>query len=412
MSPPSRTLSLALFSAAMLFASSVAAQHGHGMPHGNGQSCLQPATWAVLEGAKPRPEKPGTILADMASHDVVLLGEQHDDDDHHRWQVQTLAALHALRPDMVIGFEQFPRRVQPVLDRWVAGELSVKDFLREVEWDEVWNMPAELYLPLFQFARLNRIPMVALNVERSLNKAVIEKGWDAVPEAAREGVGRPAEPSASYRNYLQEIYRQHVEMRAKAREKAKDKGDASQPEVPFEHFVQSQLTWDRAMAEALAARLARGNDAAPLVVGIMGSGHIRYGFGVPHQLRDLGVSKVASLLPISADEDCAQLHAGFADAVFAVPGQALSKPEPPRLGVRLEEHEGAVRIAEVTPGSLADKSGLRGGDRLLEVAGVTPDRIPLVVAQVRQQPGGTWLPMRIRRGEDTLDLVVKFPVKQ
>jgi uncharacterized iron-regulated protein len=29
----------------------------------------------------------------------VLLGEQHDDEDHHRWQAQVLAGLHALRPN-------------------------------------------------------------------------------------------------------------------------------------------------------------------------------------------------------------------------------------------------------------------------------------------------------------------------
>ncbi len=69
------------------------------------------------------------LLAAMAGRAVVLLGEQHDDMDHHRWQLQTLATLHTLRPRMVIGFEMFPRRVQPVLDRWVAGELTEAEFL-------------------------------------------------------------------------------------------------------------------------------------------------------------------------------------------------------------------------------------------------------------------------------------------
>ena len=58
-----------------------------------------------------------------AKRSVVLLGEMHDNPEHHRWQLQTLAALHAVRPDMVIGFEMFPRRVQKALDQWVAGEL-------------------------------------------------------------------------------------------------------------------------------------------------------------------------------------------------------------------------------------------------------------------------------------------------
>jgi hypothetical protein len=124
----------------------------------------------------------------------VLLGEQHDQDDHHRWQLQVLAALHAQRPDMAIGFEMFPRRLQPVLDRWVAGQLSVREFITQAEWEQVWNFPPQLYLPLFEFARINRIPMIALNVDQKLTRAIADKGWQGVPAAEREGVGRPPRP--------------------------------------------------------------------------------------------------------------------------------------------------------------------------------------------------------------------------
>lgn len=78
------------------------------------------------------------------------------------------------------------------------------------------------------------------------------------------------------------------------RSKHPAKGKA-EPEESFNGFVDSQLAWDRAMAEALAKAATRNE--RPLVVGIMGSGHIRFGHGVPHQLRDLGVSNIATLLP-------------------------------------------------------------------------------------------------------------------
>jgi uncharacterized iron-regulated protein len=404
MNPTRLWLSAGIACAAALSAIPAVAQHHPVVPRTTASACLQPATWAAPDDAAPRPLGANALLAGMARREVVLLGEQHDDDDHHRWQLQTLAALHAQRPDMVIGFETFPRRVQPVLDRWVAGELSVKDFLQQSEWDKVWNMPAELYLPLFQFARLNRIPIVALNVERSLTKAITERGWDAVPASQREDVGRPAPPSEAYRDYLFDIHRMHLAM---------DGGDetAARPsDSAFKFFLESQTTWDRAMAEALARRVTAAPGATrPLVVGVMGSGHIRHGHGVPHQLRDLGVTDIGTLLPVPLDFECQSIRAGLADAVFAVPQPALARPEPPRLGVRLEEHEGVVRIREVTPGSLAERSGLKNGDRLLEVAGIAPDKITPVVSQVRQQPHGTWLPMRIGRGEDTLELIVKFP---
>src|SRR5574341_1792241 len=120
------------------------------------QDC-PPAAWLRLDGARPAAAAPGALIAEMASRDVVLLGETHEDPDHHRWQLHTLAALHAQRPRMVLGFEAFPRRVQPGLDKWVAGALTAQQLLAEAEWDEVWGLPAELYLPLFEFARLHRI---------------------------------------------------------------------------------------------------------------------------------------------------------------------------------------------------------------------------------------------------------------
>ncbi|WP_341649741.1 ChaN family lipoprotein [Thauera humireducens] len=222
----------------------------------DGPACLQPGAWTALDADGVRPGAPvAPLVASMAKREVVLLGEQHDDADHHRWQLQMLAALHAQRPDMVIGFEMFPRRVQPVLDRWVAGELSERQFLDQVEWDKVWSMPAELYLPLFHFARLNRVPMVALNVEQGLTRSIATRGWDDVPEAEREGVGRAAEPPSAYVDFLFDIHREHARMRGRG-----DK-EASRDEPAFRNFVESQLAWDRAMAEALVAARDKASSA-------------------------------------------------------------------------------------------------------------------------------------------------------
>ncbi|HYD59859.1 MAG TPA: ChaN family lipoprotein [Noviherbaspirillum sp.] len=368
--------------------------------------CLTPAAWAALDVSPPKHTAAGDVVAEMARRDVVLLGEYHDEDDHHRWQLQTLAALHVLRPNMVIGFEMFPRRMQPVLDRWVKGELTLKQFLAQAEWDKVWNTPPDLYVPLFQFARINRIPMVALNVDNTLTRAIREKGWDQVPAAEREGVGRPAPPPEAYRDFLFEVYRTHGDVHAKGEKKA------GKTDTAFRRFVESQTTWDRAMAEALAQRIqsAQGQDK-PLSVGIVGSGHVRFGHGIPHQLRDLGVKNVGTLVAMPADSECRELPPGLADAVFALPVQTEDKPEPPRLGVRLEEVEGGVRLSEVTAGSLAERTGLKAGDRLVEIAGAAVGKSLQVVGSVRRQPPGTWLPIRIKRGEELLDMVIKFPPK-
>jgi len=92
-------------------------------------------TW-VYPGSN---EQPDDALIALAKHGVVLLGETHDQAAHHRWQLHTIAALFSHRPDMVLGFEMFRRRVQPVLNRWSNGELNESDFLREVDWPQIWG---------------------------------------------------------------------------------------------------------------------------------------------------------------------------------------------------------------------------------------------------------------------------------
>ena len=85
-----------------------------------------------------------------------MLGERHDSAEQHRWQLQTLTGLHAYRPNLVIGMEMFPRRVQPALDRWVAGETTEQQFLAESDWRTVWGYDSQFYMPILHFARMNR----------------------------------------------------------------------------------------------------------------------------------------------------------------------------------------------------------------------------------------------------------------
>ncbi|MFX5157779.1 ChaN family lipoprotein, partial [Acinetobacter baumannii] len=67
--------------------------------------CVPPGAWADGTGAAVEPVP---LLRRLADAPVVLLGEQHDKADHHRWQLHTLAGLHALNPDLAVGMEMLP----------------------------------------------------------------------------------------------------------------------------------------------------------------------------------------------------------------------------------------------------------------------------------------------------------------
>ncbi|MEQ6918196.1 ChaN family lipoprotein [Halomonas aquatica] len=238
------------------------------------------------------------LMPKLADHRVLLLGERHDRVDHHRWQLYTLAALHAYRPTMVIGLEMLPREAQPALDAWVAGELDEPGFLEASDWQQAWGFDPDLYLPILHFARMQRIPLVALNVTPALRGRLAVEGWETVPPEERFGITPPAPASPTYRERLTAIYDQHAERN----------DDTS----GLERFIAAQLVWDRAMATGLA----NASKENTLVVGLIGQGHLTHGHGVPHQLDDLGMTSHRSLIPISPGPECRLPASGYADAVF------------------------------------------------------------------------------------------------
>ena len=269
-------------------------------------NCVAVGVWSIPAAGGVQEIAARELFLQTRSQPVVLLGESHDSAEHHRWQLHALAALHVQRPDMVIGFEMFPRRVQDVLDRWVAGELSESEFLERSHWSKVWGFDPAHYLPLFHFARMHRVPMLALNVERELVRSIGREGLDAVPESQREGVGRPEPADPRYLRELHAVYAQH----------AKDKENSGALDDPkFQRFVAAQSMWDRAMAEAI--RAGRSRYPGRQVVAIMGSGHTGPG-AVPHQLRALGIAPTAVLLPWDRTPECTLPEPGTVQAVFGV----------------------------------------------------------------------------------------------
>ncbi len=342
------------------------------------------------------------FIPTMRDQQVILLGEQHDIAEHHRWQLQTISALFALREDIVLGFEMFPRRVQPALDQWVAGNLSETQFLKQSDWSKVWGYDSALYMPIFHFARINKIPMLALNVDRATVRSASKKGLAQMSEDERQGVSLPAPASADYLELLANTFGGHGHGDAAIEETIKDER--------FLRFVDAQLLWDRAMAEQLAKAVK--SERTPLIIGVMGTGHIIDHFGVPHQLADLGIQHTRVLLPGNSDIPCSEITARTADGIFG-----LSHYKEPHsdnkllLGVHLLNENGAVKIARVVEKSIAESSGLKQGDTFVTIAGKIVNSADDVVTTVQAMSAGTWLPIEVKRDGELLKLVAKFPAE-
>jgi uncharacterized iron-regulated protein len=358
------------------------------------RACPAPGQWVTDDGER---RSTAALIPELAQRRVLLLGEQHDRLDHHRWQLYTLAALHAHRPSMVIGLEMLPREAQPALDAWIAGKLDEDDFLAASDWQQAWGFDPALYLPILHFARMQRIPLVALNVTPALRGRLAMQGWGAVPAEERFGITPPAPAAPAYRERLTAIFEQHV--------------DLDDDPAGLARFIAAQLVWDRAMADALADAARPDNLAGPdpLVVGLMGQGHLANGDGVPAQLDDLGLTDHRSLLPWTPAGDCAA-PAQHADARYVRGDEAAFQPAAPlRLGVLLEAHSDGVRIVSVGEKSVAEQAGLEAGDVIVTAAGVAVEVPTDLSVILRRQAPGTLLPLGVMRDGVTRERLARFP---
>jgi len=359
-------------------------------------SCNTPGTWVIPDDPDLFPVKHSSVISSTEDMDFILLGEQHDSAPHHRWQTQMLSALLSHKDHIAIGLEMLPRASQPTLDAWVNGELTLKEFLSQSNWYDLWRFDVELYAPILNFARDNQVPLYALNISRELISEVSTNGWHANSAKTDRGISEPAPASSRYRAALTDVFHQHE----------------GSDEKQLDYFIEAQLTWDRAFAERL---VKAKKDTSRVVVGILGSGHLTYGYGVEHQLNSIDDFNILTWIPTAAGEPCTSLDLTdqdgnlIADAIFITPKISMESKKH-KLGIFLIDSDNGIVVGDVLVNSIAAQSGLQTNDIIVEVAGQAVSTSAELIALIQNQAAGYWLPIRIKRNDQSLDLIAKIPL--
>jgi len=232
---------------------------------------------------------------------AVFLGEHHDAARDHQLQADIIASLRSSSPHrpLAVGFEMFQRRFQPVLDAYVAGDISEAELEEQSEWRTRWYWPFSRYLPVFRLCRSEGIEMLALNVD-SEDLAMVESGGvrklgSRLDEYVKDRAGFAAFSSTTaFKEYVAYTilpsYAQHKEMGIL---KSTITGQHLEQDMPLANFLAGRLLWDECMAHS-AARWASANPGG-LVVGLVGSDHVKFGCGVPARCARI-LAVVAGLL--------------------------------------------------------------------------------------------------------------------
>ena len=117
------------------------------------------------------------MLSVLMEHQVVFIGEQHDDPLAHQWELYIWEAL--AEDGRALALEMFETDVQGLLDSYLAGEVSEEEFL---EGSRPWGNYTADYAPLVEVARERGLPVIAANVPRRYAAMVASGGWQAISD--------------------------------------------------------------------------------------------------------------------------------------------------------------------------------------------------------------------------------------
>jgi uncharacterized iron-regulated protein len=212
------------------------------------------------------------IVSELAQINIIYLGETHNNPEDHKAQLEIIKALYLQNSQIAIALEMFERPYQKFLDSYLAGKIDEIELREKTEYDQRWGFDWELYAPILRFAKINKLPLLALNTPSEISTKVARQGLDSLTLEERRYIPPISEirsDNQEYRQMLLEVYQQHAHG---------GKGNSKD----FERFLTVQLLWDETMAEKIA-QFWQANPNNRVVV-LAGRGHIIYGYGIPDRV--------------------------------------------------------------------------------------------------------------------------------
>ena len=242
------------------------------------------------------------MLADLARHDVVFIGEQHDDLATHRLERAVLEGLARRRENIVVAMEMFERDVQQMMDDYLAGRLSEEDFLSA---SRPWPGYLTAYRPLVELARARNWRVIASNTPRRIASQYSKKGpelTDSLSETDRRFVAAEIKcPLDDYYNRFSAVISQGHPSHSE--DGQQDKKQEDERKAMVDRFYYAQCVKDETMAESIANQFNKSDSlqSRPVVVHFNGAFHSDYRLGTAQRaVRRLPKSKVkvVSVVPI------------------------------------------------------------------------------------------------------------------
>ncbi len=253
------TRTLVRFAAVVLFWAAPALAEPPPSPILAGGHPLAGKVWAPASGKWLNPQ--GVVDAALGAG-IVLLGETHDNADHHALQAWVVRELAAAGRRPLVALEMVDTDRQSVLDRNIGDTATLGAAL---DWEKRGWPDWALYRPIVEATLAARGEIKAANLPQDLTRR-IARGEQGPEVDGRFGLDQPL-PPAEEKALSADIREGHCNLL---------------PDKAVPPMVRVQRARDAIMAEVLADQVSRP-EAGPAVL-IAGAGHVRADRGVPVRL--------------------------------------------------------------------------------------------------------------------------------
>ena len=199
----------------------------------------------------------------LARAEVVVLGEVHDNPDHHLLQAREVRAMTAAGRRPALVFEMLDTPIQEKLDAALAGSgATAETVAAAVDWTSSGWLDFSLYRPVFEAGLAARLPLVAANLPRATLRQMMKMGLEALPEELRGWLARAPEPTPAELDQLRrEMAEEHC---------------GELPEAMLRPLVLAQRARDAQLALRTSQAARQGG-----AILVAGDGHARRDRGVP-----------------------------------------------------------------------------------------------------------------------------------
>jgi uncharacterized iron-regulated protein len=224
-----------------------------------------PLTGRIWDVAGGRFIGPDALTARLAVARFVLLGEKHDNPDHHRLQAGVLRALIAAGRRPAVAFEMLTSADAAALSRHLAeAPRDAAGIGPAVGWSRSGWPDWKYYQPIAEAALETGLPVVAANIPTAVARAVARGDTAALDPGL----------VARYR-----LERPPPDIEAAMATEIRDSHCGQVPDRLVTGMAAAQRARDAQMADSL---LTAERDGAVLIAG---AGHVRTDRGVPAYLR-------------------------------------------------------------------------------------------------------------------------------